>query len=49
MWWIPAGTLPAVAEALARYEKFKTEGASADAFGWEGVAQAELWKTARCA
>ena len=49
MWWIPAGTLPTVEDALARYEKFKAEGPSADAFGWAGVAQAELWKTARCA
>ncbi len=49
MWWIPAGTRPTPAEAVARWRKLRDEGPSAEAFGWEGVAQAELWKTARCA
>ena len=49
MWWIPEGTLPTLAEAVARWTKLRDEGPSADAFGWEGAAQAELWKSARCA
>jgi hypothetical protein len=31
-WWIPAGTLPTVAEAVARLERLSTEGVSDDAF-----------------
>lgn len=49
MWWIPEGTLPTPAEAVARWTKLRDDWPSADAFGWEGVAKAELWKTARCA
>lgn len=49
MWWLPAGTTPTVEEALSRYENFKSDGPSPDAFGWEGLAQVNLWKTARCA
>ena len=49
MWWIPAGHIPTIEDACARYEKFRAEGSSADAFGWAGVAEADLWKTARCA
>ncbi|MDX2234946.1 MAG: DUF3291 domain-containing protein [Hyphomonadaceae bacterium] len=48
MWWIPEGTLPTPKEAVARWRKLRAEGPSAEAFGWEGVAQADLWKTARC-
>jgi heme-degrading monooxygenase HmoA len=32
MWWIPAGTLPTRAEAFARLERLRAEGASAQAF-----------------
>ena len=49
MWWVPAGHLPTIAEAVERLEYFKKNGATDHAFGWEDVASAELWKTARCA
>lgn len=48
LWWIEAGTTPTLDEALARWRKLRDEGPSADVFGWEGAASAELWKTARC-
>ena len=49
MWWVPAGHLPAIAEAIERLEHLRTNGASDYAFAWQDVASAELWKTARCA
>lgn len=49
MWWVPAGTLPTVADAVARWEMLRAQGPSEAAFGWEGADRAELWKTARCA
>ena len=48
MWWIPAGTRPTIEEAFAHWEKLRDAGPSAEAFGWDGAAQAEIWKTARC-
>jgi hypothetical protein len=49
MWWVPAGHLPTIAEAIERLEHLKQHGPSDHAFGWENVASAQLWKTARCA
>jgi Domain of unknown function (DUF3291) len=49
MWWVPAGHRPTIAEAIERLEHLKKHGASDHAFGWENVASAQLWKTARCA
>ena len=49
MWWVPAGHRPSIAEAIERLEHLKTHGASDHAFGWESLASAQLWKTARCA
>jgi hypothetical protein len=49
MWWVPAGHLPTIAEAVERLEHLKKHGASDHAFAWEDMASAELWKTARCA
>jgi hypothetical protein len=49
MWWVPAGHLPTVAEAIERLEHLRANGASEYAFGWENIASAQLWKTARCA
>jgi len=48
LWWIEAGTTPTLDEALARWRRLRDEGPGADVFGWEGAAEAELWKTARC-
>ena len=49
MWWVPAGHLPTITEAIERLEHLKKNGASEHAFGWESLASAQLWKTARCA
>jgi hypothetical protein len=49
MWWVPARHLPTIAEAIERLEHLKRHGSSEHAFGWEDVASAQLWKTARCA
>lgn len=42
MWHVPAGQEPALAEALERLEILTREGPCERAFGWEGLADAEL-------
>lgn len=32
LWWVPAGTIPAVDDGLVRLERLRREGPSADAF-----------------
>jgi hypothetical protein len=49
MWWVPAGHRPTVTEAKERLAHLAAHGPSDHAFGWENVAAAQLWKTARCA
>jgi hypothetical protein len=49
MWWVRAGHLPSVEEAIDRLEHLRANGPSDYAFSWEDVASAQLWKTARCA
>ena len=49
MWWVPAGHLPTIQEAIERLEHLKANGPSDYAFAWENVASAQLYKTARCA
>ena len=48
MWWMPAGHRPSLEEAKERLEHLTAHGPSDDAFGWESVPAAQLWKTARC-
>jgi hypothetical protein len=48
MWWVPAGRLPSVDEAVARLEHLKLHGATEYAFDWAS-ATSQLWKMARCA
>jgi Domain of unknown function (DUF3291) len=48
LWWVPAGHLPTVEEAKERLDYLTAHGPSDYAFGWEGAASAQLWKTARC-
>jgi len=48
MWWIPAGHLPTLEEAKERLAHLTAHGPSDQAFGWESVPAAQLWKTARC-
>jgi len=49
MWWVPAGHIPTVQEAIERLEHLRRHGPSDHAFGWDSLAAAQLWKTARCA
>jgi hypothetical protein len=49
MWWVPVGYRPTMQEAVARLEHLRTNGPSEHAFGWESLASAQLYKTARCA
>jgi hypothetical protein len=48
MWWVAVGHRPSVEEAVARLEHLRKHGPSDHAFGWQ-IANAQLWKTARCA
>jgi hypothetical protein len=49
MWWVPVGHRPTIQEAVERLEHLKAHGPSGHGFGWESLASAQLWKTARCA
>ena len=49
LWHVPAGHRPSVAEAIERLEHLKANGPSEYAFGWQDVASAKLWRSARCA
>ena len=49
LWHVPAGHRPSVQEAIERLEHLKAHGPSERAFGWQDVASAKLWKSARCA
>jgi hypothetical protein len=49
MWWVPQGHRPTVQEAVERLNHLKVHGPTEQAFGWESVPAAQLWKTARCA
>lgn len=48
MWWVPEGHEPTLDEALGRLDHLRTHGASQDAFGWEYLKEAQLWKTRNC-
>ena len=49
MWWVPAGHIPTLQEAVERLEYLRCHGPSDYAFGWESLPKAQLWKQARCA
>ena len=49
LWHVPTGHRPSVAEAIARLDHLKAHGPSEHAFGWQDVASAKLWRSARCA
>src|SRR5713226_530043 len=46
MWWVPAGHQPTMSEAKARLAHLAAHGPSDQAFGWESIPAAQLWKTA---
>ena len=49
MWWVKDGHRPTLDEGLARLDRLKAHGNSAEAFGWDGLAGATLWKERACA
>ena len=48
LWWVPAGHRPAIAEGVERLDHLKMHGPGDNAFGWDNIPAARLWKTARC-
>jgi hypothetical protein len=49
MWWVSVGHRPTIQEAVGRLELLKQHGPTDQAFGWESLSSAQMWKTARCA
>lgn len=45
MWWVPEGHQPTLHEALEKLEHRRTHGDSEEAFGWDWLRDAELYKT----
>ena len=48
MWWVPEGHCPTLEEALERLNMRKENGDSDDAFGWEWLRQARLFREHQC-
>jgi Domain of unknown function (DUF3291) len=48
LWWVPAGHRPSLSEGVERLNRLTTQGPSDEAFSWESIPAAQLWKTARC-
>lgn len=48
MWWVPEGHKPTLAEALERLEMLREQGDSPDAFGWDYLKDATMWKSHGC-
>lgn len=47
MWWVAEGHKPMLAEALERLEMRRRQGDTEDAFGWEWLKEAQMYKTHR--
>jgi hypothetical protein len=47
LWHVPPGHRPSVREAIERLEHLNAHGPSEYAFGWQDVASAKLWRSAR--
>jgi hypothetical protein len=47
MWWVAQGERPSLEEGVARLDHLKAHGPSGYAFGWEQLAEAQVWKTQR--
>ncbi len=48
MWFVPQTHRPSLDEGLARLEHMRAHGASEHAFGWDWLAEANLWKRQSC-
>jgi Domain of unknown function (DUF3291) len=49
MWWMEAGRVPTLEEAMARLGHLTEYGPSDHAFGWESLPNIKLWMQQRCA
>ncbi len=47
LWWVEKGERPSLEEGVRRLDLLKANGPTAEAFLWQNVAQANVWKTAR--
>ena len=47
LWWVAPGARPTLEQGVERLDRLKAEGPSENAFLWENVAQAQLWKRVR--
>jgi hypothetical protein len=47
LWWVAPGERPSLEEGVRRLDMLKARGPSEDAFLWENVSRASVWKTAR--
>ena len=48
MWWVEPGHRPTLDEALARLKQRQQHGDSDDAFGWDWLKEAHMYKTHGC-
>ena len=48
MWWIPEGHRPNLEEAMDKLKHRQIHGDSDDAFGWEFLSEANLWRQHKC-
>ena len=48
MWWVPAGHIPTLDEALERLEHLRVHGDSERAFGWAWLKDAKAYRQHQC-
>jgi len=48
MWPVAIGYEPTLEEALQKLDQYNADGSSDEAFGWDHVQDATLWRSARC-
>lgn len=48
MWWVEKGHKPTLDEGLRRLEHVRAQGNTAEAFGWDFLPEASLWKDRTC-
>ncbi len=49
MWWVEDGHQPTLDEGMARLRKLRADGNTQEAFGWDGIEAAKLWRQNLCA
>ncbi|MEK9559027.1 MAG: DUF3291 domain-containing protein, partial [Alphaproteobacteria bacterium] len=45
MWWIEAGTVPTIEDALERLARLRRDGPSEAGFGWDNLPGTRIWQT----